>query len=320
MNVLSPLGKVLVTGATGFIGRRLVVPGDRQLLRAGGMKPHGAVVGDLCVPETLRRACLGIDTVFHCAGYAHAFRDSDPEKHWTINFEGTRNLLSAAGEAGVRHFVFLSSVKAMGEPGNNCIDECFAEEPMAPYGKSKRAAEEAVLDAGRRYGMHVVNLRLAMVYGRGGRGNLERMAEGVRHGWFPPLPETNNRRSIVHVSDVVSAIRYVAKMPAANGKTFIVADPNPYSGREIYRAICQAVGQAPRSWSIPAVGLRLGGRCGDILSSILGRPFPLSSEIVSRLLDSACYSPGRIRHELGWTAQVGLVEGLREMLRNETIL
>jgi nucleoside-diphosphate-sugar epimerase len=163
---------ILITGATGFIGRHLLQAGDRALVRV----PHGLVgeiTGDLLAPKSLPTACEGIDTIFHCAGYAHAFTSSDPDAHWRINFEGTSNLLAAAGEAGVRRFVFLSSVKAMAEPGDESADEDWPGEPITPYGRAKRAAEDVVREVGAKYGMHVVNLRLAMVYGRGGRGNLE---------------------------------------------------------------------------------------------------------------------------------------------------
>jgi nucleoside-diphosphate-sugar epimerase len=297
--------QVLITGATGFIGRHLLQPGDRALARDGTKMP-GAVRGDLLDPASLATACKGIETVFHCAGYAHAFSSSDPDAHWRINFEGTRNLVEAAADAGVRRFVFLSSVKAMAEPGDECVDEDWPGEPESPYGKAKRAAEDAVLEAGVRYGMHVVNLRLAMVYGHGGRGNLERMAKAIRAGWFPPLPETGNRRSLVHVDDVVEVMRLVAERPEANGRTYIVADPRAYSGRELYDAIraASAVSPAPTlRWSVPAGLLRAAGR----LNGRLG-------EIVDRLIGSACYLPARIERELGWRARNGLEAGLREML------
>lgn len=268
---------------------------------------HGAVRGDLLDPASLATACKGIDTVFHCAGYAHAFASSDPDVHWRINFEGTRNLVDAAGKAGVKRFVFLSSVKAMAEPGDECIDEDWPSEPNTPYGKAKRAAEDAVLEAGVRYDMHVVNLRLAMVYGHGGRGNLERMARGIRAGWFPPLPETGNKRSLVHVDDVVEVMRLVAERPEANGRTYIVADPRAYSGREIYDTI-RAVLRAPTlHWSVPAGVMRAVG----CLNGRLG-------EIVDRLMGSACYSSARIERELGWRARIGLKEGLQEMMGDET--
>lgn len=304
---------VLITGATGFIGRRLFQPGDRALIRSASAIPN-SVVGDLLDPASLAAACAGIDTVFHCAGNAHVFTSSDPDAHWRINFEGTRNLLTAAGEAGVRRFVFLSSVKAMAEPGAACVDEDWLGEPVTPYGRAKRIAEDAVLEAGAKYGIHVVNLRLAMVYGRGGRGNLERMARGIRAGWFPPLPETGNRRSLVHVEDVVTSMRCVAESPAANGRTYIVADPVAYSGRQIYDTIREALGKGLTRRRVPAGFLRIGGKVGDVCGALLRRPLPLNSEVVDRLLGSACYSPARIERELGWQARVGLAEGVREML------
>jgi UDP-glucose 4-epimerase len=296
----------LITGATGFIGHHLLQRGDHALARTpAGIA--GEVIGDLLDPASLPFACEDIETVFHCAGYAHAFSSSDPDAHWRINFEGTRNLVDAAGKAGVKRFVFLSSVKAMAEPGDECVDEDWPGEPNTPYGKAKRAAEDAVLEAGVRYGMHVVSLRLAMVYGHGGRGNLERMARGIRAGWFPPLPETGNKRSLVHVDDVVAVVRLVADRPEANGRAYIVADPRAYSGREIYDAI-RAVLRAPTlRWSVPASFLRAAGH----LNGRLG-------EVVDRLIGSACYSPARIERELGWRARIGLKEGLQEMMGDET--
>ena len=293
----------LITGASGFIGRRLLQLGDRGLMRNMKEMPS-AVCGDLLDPSSLVLACEGIRTVFHCAGYAHAFSSSDPDAHRRINYEGTRNLLNAAGEAGVRRFVFLSSVKAMAEPGDACVDEDWPGEPLTSYGKSKRAAEDAVFEAGAKYGMHVVNLRLAMVYGRGGRGNLERMARAIRSGWFPPLPETRNRRSLVHVQDVVEVMRLVAERPEANSSTYSVADARVYSGREIYEAIRAALGISPApTFTIPASLLHAAGR----VNARLG-------EVVDRLIGSACYSPARIERELGWRTRIGLAEGLREML------
>ena len=306
-------GTVLVTGATGFIGRTLIQPGDHALVRQLG-SVSGAVVGDLLNTASLHAACTGVETIYHCAGHAHAFKSSDPDKHWCINFEGTRNLVEAAGQAGVRRFVFLSSVKAMADPGNAYADEDWPGEPVTAYGQVKRAAEDAVLEAGAKYDMHVVNLRLAMVYGQGGRGNLERMASSIKAGWFPPLPETGNRRSLVHVTDVVASMRVVAERPEANGRTYIVADPQAYSRREIYDAIRAVLPEPTLSWSVPTGLLKVGGMAGDVLGALLRRPLPLNSEVVERLLCSAWYSPARIERELGWRAKLGLADGIREML------
>lgn len=264
-------------------------------------------------------ACEGIETVFHCAGYAHAFNAlnaSITTLHWQVNFDGTRNLITAAGLRGVKRFIFLSSVKAMPEPGNSYVDESFSGDPKTAYGQSKLAAEQAVLEAGRRYGMHVVNLRLAMVYGSGGRGNLERMGRLVKRRLFPPLPETGNHRSLIHVDDVVSAMRLVASDGRANGQTYIVASQHAPSGRALFDALRQAQGLPPCHLSVPASLLWGGAKVGDWLEKLAGRRLPLDSEVVDRLLNSAWYSPARIERELGWRAQVSLVDGLSEMLNS----
>ena len=292
----------LITGANGFIGQRLLGPKDLGLTRSHSVKPQ-LVRGDLFDFPSLVSACEGVDTVFHCAGYAHAFKSSDTNLCWRVNYDGTCNLMTAAAEAGVRRFVFLSSVKAMAHPGDFCADEEFSGEPVTDYGKSKRAAENVVLEVGAKYGMHVVNLRLAMVYGLGGRGNLERMARAIQSGWFPPLPETGNRRSLVHIQDVVEVVRMVAERPESDGRTYIIADKNAYSGRQIYEHIRAALGLSTKSsFEVPESLLRTAGR----LNNRLG-------EVVDRLIGSECYSPARIELELGWQARVNLSAGLREM-------
>lgn len=314
--------RYLLTGSTGFVGRRVLAAlrrrcDDYRLLLRRGDGPQ-VVRGGLADAAALAAACTGIDCVIHCAGYAHAFaaRSADEARqHWLVNFEGTRNLVEAAGRAGVRRFVFLSSVKAMAEPGEACVAEDFPGEPDSDYGRAKRAAEEAVLAAGGRYAMHVVNLRLSMVYGAGGRGNLERMGRLVGRGLFPPLPETGNRRSLVHVEDVVAAILAVAADPRAGGRTYNVCGPEAPSGRQLFDALRTACGLEPYTWAVPRGLLQLAAAAGDGLGGLLGRRLPLNGEVLQRLLSSACYDGSRIGRELGWKPVVHLRDGLQEMLR-----
>ena len=310
----------LITGASGFIGSRLLRPSDRALVRKfEGM--NGSIAGDLLDLRSLEIACKGMQTVIHCAGYAHAFTASDANAHWKINFKGTCNILKASAKSGVKHFIFLSSVKAMADPHDSCVDENWLGEPVTPYGLSKLAAEAAVLEASKNYDLEVTNLRLAMVYGNGGHGNLERMARAIQLGWFPPIPETQNRRSIVHVEDVVRLIHMLQdRRPViANGKTYIVADSKAYSGREIYDAIRRSLGKSSIKWSVPRGLLKTGSFLGDQLESLLHRPVPFNSEIFNRLLGSACYSASKIEEELGWKAQIGLREGIQEMLGSHCV-
>lgn len=314
---------VLVTGGRGFIGGHLV-----RCLRSDGVKVRvltrattlesGEMAGDLNDLPALARACAGVDTVFHCAGYAHAFSASGADEsrlHWEINYEGSVNVANAAVQAGVRKLVFLSSVKASGDGGEKCIDEDWPQPPDSPYGQAKRAAEQALLEIGAASGMQVTVLRPALVYGSGGRGNMERMGALVRRGLFPPLPETGNRRSLVHVSDLVSAMRRVVGEPLAAGRVYIVAHPDAPSGRALYDALRAALGYPSRRWAVPRVVLEMAARLGDGVGAVLGRRMPVDSAIVDRLLGSACYSPERIESELGWRAHIELQEGLADMFR-----
>lgn len=312
---------IAVSGCSGFIGTRLMQCLDVAGISCVGLFRQVVPLSrgrsmDLNDIFALIQACSGVRALFHCAGYAHAFSsfsDKEYEQHWRVNFEGTRNLIEAAGRAGVRRFVFLSSVKAMAEPGEECANEDFPGQPTTAYGQSKRAAEEAVLEVGRRYGMHVVNLRLSMVYGSGGKGNLERMGRLVRRGWFPPLPETGNHRSLVHVDDVVAAMQMAADDDRANGRTYIVAGPEAPSGRELFDTMREVLGLPRYRWSLSESVLRGAARCGDGFEALFKRRAPIDSEVVDRLLGSAWYSSARIDRELGWRAKITLREGLREM-------
>ena len=322
---------ILVTGGTGFIGRRLVAALQdrgarlRLLIRSSSAKPvdwHGvdAVVGDLTDAASLARACFGMNTVIHAAGFAHADAADIPDfaaRHWAVNAEGTFRLLDAAVATGVERFVFLSSVKAVGDPGPRCANEDWDAPPETPYGRAKRAAEERVLTAGRDVGMHVVNLRPALVYGPGMKANLARLIEAARRGWLPPLPETGNRRSLVHVDDVVQGMLLAAAHPAAAGKTYLITDGQPYSGRELYVIIRQALGRSVPRWAVPASMLYGAARLVDDMSRLTGRRNRKVRAALDKLLGWACYDSSRIAGELGYRPVWTLARILPELLRLE---
>ena len=313
---------IVISFAYVFIGCRLLraLSSDGVLCRGLSRRPlarRNSVVADLSDISGLAYACKEASCVFHCAGYAHAFAslsEKDDAMHCTVNLEGTRNLLEVAALAGVRCFVNLSSVKAMSEPRAICADEDLPGEPETGYGKSKRAAEEVVLFVGKQAGMHVVNLRLAMTYGAGGQGNLERMARLVARGLFPPLPETGNHRSLIHVDDVVAAMRLVAGDPRANGRTYIVTSPEAPSGRGLFDAMRDALGMPRCSWCVPEALLQAAAAGGDVLEALTGRRMPFDRDVLDRLLGSAWYSGARMERELGWRAKVSLSQGLAELV------
>lgn len=317
-------GRVLVTGASGFIGGHVV----RALASAGrpvramsrrtppsvdGVEP---VIADFLDASRLADLCRGADVIVHCAGHAHAHgaRGDDAAAHIASNLVATRSLAEAAASAGVGRFVFISSVKAVGPPAAAVADEAWPVPPETAYGRSKRAAEDFLADHARRTGMQVTCLRPAMVYGPGSRGNLERMLRGVRAGWFPPLPETGERRSLVHVDDLVAAIVHCVDGGLPPRHVYNVAHPQRHTGAELYDAMRRALGLPVARFRLPAQLLRLAGRAGDLAGWLVPGRVPIDSQIVARLLGPEGHSAAALENDLGWRARVSLEAGLRGLV------
>ena len=296
----------LVTGASGFVGRELCrrLKGKgrvRALHRSHADGPWDeAVLVDLAGPAPLGPALEGVDTVFHLAAKTDdsttAPRDAGVFRH--VNYEGTKRIFEAAAVSGVTRFVYASSVKAMGASVAGRADESTPDRPKTPYGVSKRAAETVVLGGG---GVpHVCVVRASPVYGVGSKGNLSRMIRAVARGIFPPIPETHNARSMVHVEDLADAMILCAEKEEANRRVFIVTDGGSYSTREIYDWICEALGRKPPRWSVPVTLLRTAGKLGDGWVRVTGKPFALDGAAVERLLGSARYDSALIQRTLGF--------------------
>ena len=199
-------------------------------------------------------ALESVDTVFHLAGFTHDMRDAAKVKHLyqKINVDATVQLAELAVQSGVKRFIFVSSVKAGGSAvTGKCMTEEDQGKPEGVYGKTKREAELKLLKIGRNSGMQVSIVRSTLVYGPDMKGNLRMMLSGIEQGWFPPLPETSNCRSMIHVDDLVKALLLVAEDERANGEIFIATDGVPHSSREIYEAICHSLGKDHLRWSIP---------------------------------------------------------------------
>lgn len=313
----------LVTGAGGFVGtalcRRLRADGHRvrALLRRPADGPWDEVLTcDLGTDPLPAGLMDGIDGVFHLAGVAHVqdiagIPDAVYER---VNVAGTGALLDAAVAAGVRGFVYFSSVKAAADPGERCVDETWDDWPADAYGRSKREAEALVLRAGREQALHVCNLRPCLVYGPGVKGNLARLIDAVDRGRFPPLPELGNRRSMIGLDDLIDAAQRAMRMPEARGRTFIVSDGVPYSTRSLYVDIAGALGRPAPGWTLPTWLLRLGALVGDGLGALLSRPMPLNSAAWQRLAGSACYRADELCAQLGWVPRQTFAAVLPEII------
>jgi len=313
----------LITGAGGFVGtalcRRLRADGHRvrALLRQPADGPWDErLTCDLGTDPLPVGLMDGIDGVFHLAGIAHVqdVAGISDAVYKQVNVAGTAALLDAAVTAGVRGFVYFSSIKAAAEPGERCVDETWDAWPADAYGRSKREAEALVLRAGREQGLHVCNLRPCLVYGPGVKGNLARLIEAVDRGRFPPLPELGNRRSMVGLDDLIDAAQRAMHMPEARGRTFIVSDGVPYSTRSLYVDIAGALGRPVPGWTLAIRLLRLGARLGDAIGALLSRPMPLNSAAWQRLAGSACYRADALCAQLGWAPRQTFAAVLPEII------
>ena len=302
------MSKVFITGATGFIGQKLLVKLKEQdtKLKVLSRSPHPeyeTVVCDLVSELIPEDALDGVDTVFHLAGYTHDLRNSSGLEHVyrSINVDATVHLAQLAVQSGVKTYIFVSSVKAGGSGvAGHCMSEVDQGEPEGIYGKTKREAEIKLLEIGHHSGMHVTIMRPSLVYGPGVKGNLQLMQAGIKKGWFPPLPEVNNRRSMIHVDDLVRALILVAEDKRTKGEIYIATDGHPYSSRQIYEANCAILGKVVPQWSVPRV--------------IFNVVSHLSSRLrykVDKLFGDECYSSKKLQ-SLGFKAE----RSLREM--NET--
>lgn len=307
--------RVLVTGATGFVGRALVA----QLLADGravtaAVRRHDAllprdvrqiVVTDIGPATDWSAALEEVDAVVHLAARVHQMNDTatDPLAAFrAVNRDGTRVFAEQAAAASVRRFVFVSSVKVNGEetaPGRPYTAD-DAPAPVDPYGISKSEAEGDIRAVAAATGMEFVIVRPPLVYGPGVRANFRSMLSWVARGVPLPLGGiTANRRSLVALPNLVSLLTTVLVHPAAAGQAFLVSDGDDLSTAQLLRRSAKAMGRPARLLPVPA-GLLTGA------AQLLGRP-----GVAQRLCGSLQVDITKTRTLLGWTPPVTVDDALR---------
>jgi len=303
---------ILVTGATGFVGRALVerLVADRRAvrgaLRATSTAPPAQVepvaIGDLGPDTDWTRAVRGVDAVVHLAARVHRTGEAESKAlplFRAVNAAASAALARAARDAGVRRLVLLSTTTVYGDrSAGRAFDESSPPAPASPYARSKLEAERLVAEALAGSATELVVLRPPLVYGPGAKGNFARLVRLVQRGVPLPLASARNRRSLVFVENLVDAILRVLDHPAAAGRTYVVSDGEDVSTPELMTRVAVALGRPPRLFAFPPALLRLAG-------TLLGR-----GDEVSRLLDDMVVDSTRIRAELGWRPSFGLAEGL----------
>jgi nucleoside-diphosphate-sugar epimerase len=245
------MSRVLVTGASGFIGSAVVaaLARDGYAVRAAVRRPHlsfpdGVEVvqhPDLAEAFDWQPLLQGVDQVVHLAGIAHTGRGVDRASYDRVNRQATAQLATAAAQAGVKHLVFVSSIRAQcGPAADHALTERDDPAPADAYGASKLAAEEAV----RSSGVPFTILRPALLYGPGVKGNFALLARAAATRLPLPVKDFSNRRSLLGIDNFISALAFVLATPATIGETYVVADPGiPPRLSDVFATLRQARGR-----------------------------------------------------------------------------
>ena len=326
------MSKTLITGATGFIGRALC-----NKLSKSGKSVRGAIrssnslslgtnfenvsVGDISYQTNWNDALTGIDYVVHCAARAHIMNESKKnalEIYRSVNVDGTKRLAEQSVAAGVKKFIFLSSIKVNGENTYNKHDYSIfnnqkkfffrhddISNPSDSYSVSKYEAERVLWDISSKTGLKVIVLRLPLVYGNGAKGNLVRLSNLIKSNIPLPLSLVNNHRSMIGIDNLIDLIIKCIYKPDIFAKTFLVSDGEDLSTVDLIKHIALSMGRKVRFFPIPILLLRLIGFC-----------FGKSNEI-NRLVGSLRIDNSYTKKTLNWTPPISVEEGIRRMVQGK---
>jgi UDP-glucose 4-epimerase len=301
--------KVLVTGYSGFVGQHLVrlIESQHELILLG-RKPtgHGTFFkGDLSRKSSFGEALENVKIIIHCAGRVHVM-DENPEeslaKFRETNTEGTINLASQAAKAGVKRFIFLSSIKVNGESTSKDNPFLYSDKPCPqdPYGLSKAEAEQQLLALGESTGMEIVIVRAPLVYGEGVKANFARLMRFVGKGM--PLPFraiTDNKRSLVSVYNLADLLKTCIAAPSAANNIFLVSDDSDLSTAKMVALMAKVQHKRNLALPVPVWCFKLAGK-------IFGR-----TNTVDRLVGSLQLDIEHTKTTLDWLPSYTVVHGFK---------
>ncbi len=306
---------ILVTGANGFVGKLLVsdllkkqydVVGVLRSQNTNQADVKMAVIGEITAVTDWSTALDAIDVVVHLAARVHVMNDvaSDPLAEFRrVNVDGTLNLARHAVKAGVRRFIFVSSIKVNGELTQ--VSKPFTASdipcPQDAYGISKYEAEQGLLKLAKETGLEVVIIRPPLIYGGGVKANFASMMKAVKRGFPLPLGAINNKRSFVYVANLISLILKCIDHPSAANQIFLVSDGCDLSTTELLKACAQSLGVTPRLLAVPQ-------RLLEITAKILGK-----ENLAQRLYGNLQVDITKTRQLLDWEPQFTVEDGLKDV-------
>lgn len=305
---------ILMTGVTGFAGKSIAayfLERGYKVIGASRQQPDDERIEFRPISKLDRytfwdEALKGIDVVVHLAGRAHQMRETSDEQYlyYETNVEGTVNLATQAAKAGVKKFIYISSIKAMlGTAHEEPLTEGFVCNPTEPYGLSKYKAEIELHKIARTQGLPTVILRPPLIYGPDVKGNMASLIGLVRKMPFLPLGGLANRRSLLGVKNFASAIETVMNSDVANGKTYLLSDGEEISTSELVSRLASVFNPDCRIVALPAwvwkIALKL----------------PLFGLKVAKLAGSLPVDSSLITRETGWKPPYTMIEQLSSIVK-----
>jgi nucleoside-diphosphate-sugar epimerase len=326
--------KVLVTGATGFIGNHLIFKlktienlSIRAAIRSQSSQssqnqlPEGiefVTVGNIDRDTDWQEALKDIDTVIHLAGRAHILDDrvANPEAEFIkVNTEGTANLAGQSIQAGVKHFIFISSIGAMATLSEQTLTEATTSQPDTPYGRSKLEAEQQLIKLAKDTSLNWTILRPTLVYGANNPGNMAILVKLIQKQLPLPFGSIDNRRNFLYVGNLVDAIATCVTNEKAKNQLFLIADTQVLSTPELVTQIARAMNLPVKLLPIPSSLLKGLGYVGNLASSILDKSLPITSQSIDKLLGSLAVDNRHICQTLDWQPPYTTEEGFDRSFR-----
>ena len=299
--------RVLVTGATGFVGKALtrhlgdlgweISRGVRGQAHTGERADDRVVSLDPATGHFEVQA--RVDAVVHLAAIAHT-HGVDPRSYRNVNALWPQKLAMRSAALGIPHFLFVSTAKVVGDSLAWPANETAQLKPADAYAASKAEAESLLDAACRQTGLRITVMRPPLVYGPGVGANFLELLRIVDGGWPLPFASVNNRRSLIYVGNLVSAIEASLTSQAKANRTFFVSDDHDVSTPELITAVAAALGRQPRLFAFPPGLVEAIGR-------LLGQ-----GEKIARLLDSLQVDTSHIKSELDWRPPFSMEQGLAE--------